>query len=152
MTDYKKRSMEYCKLEAIIFAYLLIIATLCLYNLDNLMLLAISLLLLLPIKILSTWFKAGQVFVMANYKGDISDLIIDLGLEGFVPKSAGTNGCIFTTNLCLFPNSWCMIRHDGVRSILVGTNCLITRLGAGGVDVELIKKTNIGIKKGQQGA
>ena len=41
MTEYKKRPIEHCKLEAIIFVYLLIIATFCVHNYDNWPLLAI---------------------------------------------------------------------------------------------------------------
>ena len=112
MTEYKKRSIEHCKLEAIIFVYLLIIATLCVHNYNNWPLLAMSLLALLPIKVLSTWFKVGQVFIKASYTGEVSDLIIYLGQEGFAPKTVGTRDYIFTTSLCLFPTSWCIIKHE----------------------------------------
>lgn len=137
---------SYYKLEAIIFAYLLIIATLCVYDYGNWSLLAMTLLSLLPIKILSTWFKSGQVLTKSSYKGDISDLIILLGKEGFVPKSIGADSHIFTTNLCVFPNSWCIITHDGSQSILTGSNCLINKLRAKTKDIKLIKESNVGIK------
>ena len=152
MTEYKKRSIEHCKLEAIIFVYLLIIATLCVHNYDNWPLLAMSLLALLPIKILSMWFKVGQVFIKASYTGDISDLIIYLGQEGFAPKSLGTRSYIFTTTLRLFPTSWCIIKHDGVQNILIATSDLITRLNTKTKHIQLINKSNIGIKKSQHDA
>ena len=152
MTEYKKRPIEHCKLEAIIFVYLLIIAMLCVHNYNNWPLLTMSLLALLPIKVLSTWFKVGQVFIKANYTGEVSDLIIYLGQEGFAPKAVGTRSYIFTTSLCLFPTSWCIIKHDGVQNILIATSDLITRLSAKTKHIQLINKSNIGIKKSQQDA
>ena len=143
---------SYYKLEAIIFAYLSIVATLCVYDYSNLTLLAVSLLSLLPIKILSTWFKPAQVLTKSSYKGDISDLIILLGKEGFVPKSIGADSHIFTTNLCVFPNSWCIVTNDGSQNILIGSNCLISKLMAKRKDIKLRKESNVGIKNNQHTA
>lgn len=149
-TNYTGTS--YYKLEAVIFAYLSIVATLCVYDYSNLTLLAVSLLSLLPIKILSTWFKADQVPTKSSYKGDISDLIILLGKEGFVPKTIGVGNYIFTTNFYVFQNSWCIVTRDGSQNILIGSNCLISKLMAKRKDIKLIKEANVGIKNNQHTA
>jgi len=140
-TNYTGTS--YYRLEAIIFAYLSIVATLCVYDYSNLTLLALSFLSLLPIKILSTWFKPAQVPTKSSYKGDISDLIILLGKEGFEPKTIGVGSYIFTTNFYVFQNSWCIVTNDGSQNILIGSNCLINKLRAKRKDIKLIKNNTI---------
>lgn len=142
MTDCEKRptGTSYYKLEALIFGYLLIVAMLCVYDYDNLNILATCLLLLMPIKIISTWFQEGWVLAQASYKGDISDLIIHLGQNGLVPKNISLNSYLFSTNLRVFPNTWCIVMHDGDRSILIGANGLISKLSRKTSGIKLIKK------------
>jgi len=151
MTKRNTKPVKYSDLEALIFIYLLIVAGFCVHDYENWHILASCLVALAPIKILAVWFKVGS-YARANYKGDISDLIICLGQEGFAPKTAGANSYILTTNLYLFPNSWCIIKYNDFSNTIIATNSLITKLSSKSKNIELMEKAHIGIENDQPAA
>lgn len=151
MTDCKKRSngTNCHKLEAIMFGYLLIVAMFCVYDYNNFSLLFACLLLLLPIKIISTWFQDKVALEQADFKGDIADLIAHLGLSGLAPKTISLNSYFFSTNLRIFPNSWCIVMQKEDRHVLIGVNGLIRKLSKSASGIKLIEKSNVSVKNNE---